>query len=257
VGGGGPLGSCRWASNPPPPPLPHAHTQTLTHTHTHTNVRTHAHTHAQTYIHSKRKKPRITWWLVTGWLSIARMRVCGITCIRCFASRATHSTTLHHTGGVNLHQGLWGTVDSHLYARVVCFFERKKIWCMWEKIWYMCWTRKKMKYDTNDPLHRIEFGPPKFFFKTFKFSIIFYSTFQKLSSGGGHFRKACRFRKKESRPSEITCKQSKPDRTISKIQKRREFVQELCNEQCPKNSFKRLYIVKGLLLLVEKASFSK
>ena len=28
------------------------------------------------------------------------------------------------------------------------------------------------------PLHRIEFGPPKFCSKTFKFSIIFYSTLQ-------------------------------------------------------------------------------
>jgi len=28
-------------------------------------------------------------------------------------------------------------------------------------------------------------------------------------------------------------------------------------EQCPKNSFKRLYTLKGLLVLVEKASFSK
>jgi len=30
----------------------------------------------------------------------------------------------------------------------------------------------------------------------------------------------------------------------------------LCYQQCPKNSFKRLYIVKKLLFLVEKASFS-
>jgi len=28
-------------------------------------------------------------------------------------------------------------------------------------------------------------------------------------------------------------------------------------EQCPKNSFKRLYTLKGLLVLVEKASFSE
>jgi len=75
--------------------------------------------------------------------------------------------------------------------------------------------------------------------------------------GGGHFRKACRSRKIESKQSEITCKQSKPARTISKIQKRREFGWALCYEQCPKNSFKRFYIVKGLLVLVEKASFSK
>jgi len=46
-----------------------------------------------------------------------------------------------------------------------------------------------------DPLHRYEFGPPKFFSKTFKFSIIFYSTWQ--ISGGGRWRKACRSRKKE------------------------------------------------------------
>jgi len=90
------------------------------------------------------------------------------------------------------------------------------------------------------PLHRIEFGPPKFFSKTFTFSLIFYSTWQ--ISGRSHFRKACRSRKKESKPSEITCKQSELARTISKIEKRREFVRALCNEQYPKNSFKRLYI---------------
>jgi len=79
-----------------------------------------------------------------------------------------------------------------------------------------------------DSLHRIEFGPSKFFSKTFKFSIIFHSTWQIF--GGGHFRKACRSRKKESKPSEITCKQSEPARTISKIEKRREFVRALCYE---------------------------
>jgi len=98
------------------------------------------------------------------------------------------------------------------------------------------------------------FGPPIFFSKTFIFSIIFYSTLQ--ISGGGHFRKSCRSRKKESKPSEITCKQLEPARTISKIEKRREFVRALCNEQSPKNSFKRLYIAKGLLLFVEKTSFA-
>jgi len=41
------------------------------------------------------------------------------------------------------------------------------------------------------------------------------------------------------------------------IEKRREFVRALWQEQCPKNSYKRLYTVKGLLVLVEKASFSK
>jgi len=48
------------------------------------------------------------------------------------------------------------------------------------------------------------------------------------SLGGGHFQKACRSRKKESKPSEITCKQSEPARTISQIQKRREFLRVLC-----------------------------
>ena len=76
-------------------------------------------------------------------------------------------------------------------------------------------------------------------------------------SGGGHFQKACRSRKKESKQSEITCKQSEPVRTISKIEKRREFVRALCYQQCPDNSFKRLYIVKRLLVLVEKTSVSK
>jgi len=109
----------------------------------------------------------------------------------------------------------------------------------------------------SNPLHRIEFGPPKFFSKTCTFSIIFYSTLQ--FSGGGHFQKACRSesRKNESKQSEITCKQSEPARSISKIQKKRKFVRVLYYEQCPKNSFKRLYIVEGLLVLVEKASFSK
>jgi len=103
------------------------------------------------------------------------------------------------------------------------------------------------------PVHRIEFSPPKFFSKTFRFSIIFYSTLQNF--GGGHFRKACRSRKKESKQSEITCKQSEPVRTIFKIEKRRQFVRALCYQQCPKHAFKRLYFVKQLLVLVEKASF--
>ena len=53
-------------------------------------------------------------------------------------------------------------------------------------------------YSTNHPLHRIEFGLPKFFSNTFKFSIIFYSTLQ-ISGGGGHSPKAYRSRKKESK----------------------------------------------------------
>ena len=74
---------------------------------------------------------------------------------------------------------------------------------------------------------------------------------------GGHFRKECRSRKKESKPSEIKYKKSAPARTILKIKKRWEFVWSSCSEQCPNNSFKRLYIVKGLLVLEGKASFSK
>jgi len=46
----------------------------------------------------------------------------------------------------------------------------------------------------DDPLLRYKFGPTKFFPKTFKFSIIFYSTWQ--ISGGGRWRKACRSRQK-------------------------------------------------------------
>ena len=105
------------------------------------------------------------------------------------------------------------------------------------------------------PLHRYEFGPPKFFSKSFKFSIIFYSTWQ--ISGGGQWRKACRSREKESIQSEITWKQSEPVRSISKIEKRREFVRALWYEQCPKNSFKRLYTFKGLMVLSKKLRFQK
>jgi len=64
-------------------------------------------------------------------------------------------------------------------------------------------------------------------------------------------------RKTESKQSEITCKQSEPARTISEIQKRREFVRAWCYEQCPKNSFKRFYIVKGLVVLEKKLRFRK
>ena len=57
------------------------------------------------------------------------------------------------------------------------------------------------RFEPN-PLHRYEFGPPKFLSKTFAFSMIFYSTWQIL--GGGQWRKACRSREKESKQSEIT-----------------------------------------------------
>jgi len=105
------------------------------------------------------------------------------------------------------------------------------------------------------PLHHYEFGQPKFFSKTFELSIIFYSTWR--ISGGGQCRKACRSRVKESKQSKITWKLSEPVRSISNIEKRREFVRALWYEQCPKKSSKRLYTLEGLLALVEKASFSK
>jgi len=107
----------------------------------------------------------------------------------------------------------------------------------------------------SDPLHRCEFGPPKFFSKTFKFSIIFCSTLH--IPGGGPISKSMQIQKEDSKPSEITCQQSEPARTISKMEERREFVPGLCHEQSPMNSFKRLYTVKGLLVLVGNASFLK
>ena len=87
------------------------------------------------------------------------------------------------------------------------------------------------------------------------------SNFPQYFTQVGKFRgeaqcwKACRSREKESKQSEIRWKQSELVRSISKIEKRWEFVRALWNEQCPKNSFKRLCSVKGLVL-VEKASFS-
>jgi len=67
------------------------------------------------------------------------------------------------------------------------------------------------------PLHRYEFGQPKFFSKTFIFSIIFYSTCH--ISGGGQFQKVCRSRKKESKQSGITWKQSEPVRSLLRSRK--------------------------------------
>jgi len=102
-------------------------------------------------------------------------------------------------------------------------------------------TKKKISESSPSLPHWI--GSPKFFSKTCKFSIILYSTLR--FSGGGHFRKACRSRKKESKHSEITCKQSEPVRTISKIQKRREFVRALCYELCPRWSVSNFQIQIG------------
>ena len=79
---------------------------------------------------------------------------------------------------------------------------------------------------TNYPLHRIKFDQPKFFFKTFRFSMMI--ALSLANFWWGPLSKSCRSRKKESQQSEITCKQSEPARTISKIEKRREFVRALC-----------------------------
>jgi len=76
---------------------------------------------------------------------------------------------------------------------------------------HFCWITRTVHFACY-PLHRIEFGPPRFFSQTFMFSIIFYSTLQ--ISGGGHFRNACRSQTKESKPLEITSKQLEPARTI-------------------------------------------
>jgi len=129
-------------------------------------------------------------------------------------------------------------------------------WSRKLKKWNICPEfYKEFATNSSYPLHRYEFCEPKFFSKTCKFSIILYPTWQ--ISGGGRWRKACRSREKKSKQSEVTWKQSEPVRSISKIEKRREFVRALWYEQCPKNSFKRLYNLKGLLVLVGKASFSK
>ena len=101
----------------------------------------------------------------------------------------------------------------------------------------------------HHPLHRYEFGQPKFFSKTCKFSVIYYSTWQ--ISGGGQWRKAYRSRRKESKQSQITWKQSEPFRSISQIEKTSEFVRG------PKNSFKWLYTLKGLLVFCRKSFILK
>ena len=52
---------------------------------------------------------------------------------------------------------------------------------------FLSWVSKT---QPNNPLHRYEFCPPKFFSKTFKFSIMFYSNWQ--ISGGEPRRGQCR-----------------------------------------------------------------
>jgi len=105
------------------------------------------------------------------------------------------------------------------------------------------------------PLHRIKFGPQNSLPKLSH--VIFYSTLQ--ISGGPHFRKACRSRKKESKPSEITCKQSEPARTIFIIEKRREFVWALWYEHHNARRFlsKGSTLFRGCLFGSKKLRFQK
>jgi len=80
----------------------------------------------------------------------------------------------------------------------------------------------------GNPLHRYEFGPPKFSSKTFKICMICYSTWQ--ISGGGPISKSmlpCRSRKKQLTQSDITWNQSEPVKSNFKVEKRREFVRAL------------------------------
>jgi len=99
----------------------------------------------------------------------------------------------------------------------------------------------KFPWHVSNPLHRYEFGPPKFFFKSFKFPIIFYSTWQ--ISGGGQCRKACRSRKKESKQLEITWKQSNVFEVFLRSKK-----EENVYGHCDMNNAQRI-LSKGSTLL--------
>jgi len=62
---------------------------------------------------------------------------------------------------------------------------------------------------------------------------------------GRPLSKSMQIPEKESKPSEIACKQSEPVRTVCKIEKRREFVRALWNEQ----RIARRILSKGSTLL--------
>jgi len=83
-------------------------------------------------------------------------------------------------------------------------------------------------YSSSPP---VWIGSADFFFcrNSFPKLLNFHNIFTQLGKfwGGGQCRKACRSRKKVSKPSEITWKQSEPVRSISKIEKRRKFVRAL------------------------------
>jgi len=104
----------------------------------------------------------------------------------------------------------------------------------------------------SGPLHRIEFGPPKFSSKTFRLSMISYSTLQIF--GRVHFRKACRSCKKDWN-SRKSCASSR-NLLEPFLRSRKE---ENLYGHCAINKARRI-LSKGstlLLFLVEKASFSK
>jgi len=106
----------------------------------------------------------------------------------------------------------------------------------------------------SDPLHCYEFGPPEFFSITFKFSIIYCTQLWKFPGGANFDLEKHAALEKKPKPSEITCKQSEPARTGSKIQKRREFVRGLGLVQNPKSSFERFWTTKELLIQVGQKS---
>jgi len=134
--------------------------------------------------------------------------------------------------------GGWGGGGLRVYVRVGRSMCECAYMCVCTRV-FLClcvFVENKLSHNTYVAfdlkylsLHRYEYGPPKFFSKTFKNFIIFFSTLQ--ISRMGHYRKVCRCRKKGSKPSEITFKQSERARTISKIEKRKEFVQGLCIKQ--------------------------
>ena len=116
---------------------------------------------------------------------------------------------------------------------------------------FLSWVANTQLNHWTNPLHCYEFGLPKFFSKTFKFSIIFYSTWQ------GQCRKACRSREKVSKQSEITWKQSEPVKSSSKIERRKEFVRALWYEQCRRILSKGSTFSRGCWFWSEKLHFQK
>jgi len=110
--------------------------------------------------------------------------------------------------------------------------------------------RDKKKIIVRDPLHRYEFGPPKFFSKTFKFSI----RFTQLGKSRGQAKD-----EKHADPGKKN-RNSRKSREKSRNLLEAFLRSRVCTlwcEQCPKHSFNRPYTLKGLLVLVEKLRFQK